>query len=194
VANYDLIRDKIEAVVPGFPAFNERIRQGTFYLPNPPRDQRRFDTPSGKAVFITHPLTRAHIGPGQYLLMTIRSHDQFNTSIYGLDDRYRGIYNGRRVIFLNEQDMQQEGLTQGQLVDIASHFNGEERCAEYFMVAPYPIPRRCAASYYPETNVLVPINSVADASHCPASKSIAITIRPSASQTASAWQNSSTVG
>jgi molybdopterin-dependent oxidoreductase alpha subunit len=188
VANYDLIRDKIEAVVPGFPAFNERIRRGTFYLPNPPRDERRFPTPSGKAVFKAHPLTRAQIGPGQYLLMTIRSHDQFNTSIYGLDDRYRGIYNGRRVIFMNEEDMQQEGLTQGQLVDITSHFGSEERRAESFMVAPYPIPRRCAAGYYPETNVLVPLNSIADESHCPTSKSIVISVRPSPSQDASTRQ------
>ncbi len=188
VANYDLIRDKIEAVVPGFAAFNERIRLGTFYLPNPPRDERRFATPSGKAVFIAHPLTQARIGPGQYLLMTIRSHDQFNTSIYGLDDRYRGIYNGRRVIFMNEEDMRRDGLAQGQLVDITSHFDGEERRAECFMVAPYPIPRRCAAGYYPETNVLVPIGSVADGSHCPASKSIVITLQPSARQDVSAWQ------
>jgi molybdopterin-dependent oxidoreductase alpha subunit len=187
-ANYDLIRDKIEAVVPGFPAFNERIREGTFYLPNPPRDERRFGTPSGKAVFMAHPLTRARVKPGQYLLMTIRSHDQFNTSIYGLDDRYRGIYNGRRVIFLNEDDMLQEGLVQGQLVDITSHFNGEERRAEYFMVAPYPIPRQCAAGYYPETNVLVSIHSVADESHCPASKSIVIALQPSSSQDVSAWE------
>ncbi len=138
VANYDLIRDKIEAVVPGFTGFNKRIRQGTFYLPNPPRDERRFTTPSGKAVFMAHPLTRTRIGPGQYLLMTIRSHDQFNTSIYGLDDRSRGIFPGRRVIFMNEEDMREERLAQGQLVDITSHFDGEERRAECFMVAPYP--------------------------------------------------------
>src|SRR6201999_4211787 len=88
VANYDLIRDKIEAVIPGFPAFNDRIREGTFYLPNPPRDERKFETPSGKAVFKPHPLTRMEVEAGQYLMTTIRSHDQFNTTIYGLDDRY----------------------------------------------------------------------------------------------------------
>ena len=190
LANYDLIRDKIEAVVPGFTSFNERIRRGTFYLPNPPRDERRFNTPSGKAVFKAHPLTRVRIGPGQYLLMTMRSHDQFNTSIYGLDDRYRGIYNGRRVIFLNEEDMKEQGFQQGQLVDITSHFEGEERRAESFMAAPYPIPRHCAAGYYPETNALVSLDSIADGSHTPTSKSVVITLKASARQDAAAWQNS----
>ncbi len=179
VANYDLIRDKIEAVIPGFPAFNDRIREGTFYLPNSARDERVFDTPSKKAVFIAHPLSKTSAAPGEYLMTTIRSHDQFNTSIYGLDDRYRGIYNGRRVVFMNEDDMKEEGLMQGQWVDLASHFRGQERRAEQFMVAPYPIPRRCVATYYPEANVLVPIDSVADQSNCPTSKSVSITIRPS---------------
>lgn len=182
VANYDLIRERIEAVVPGFSKFNERIRQGPFYLPNPPRDERRFATPSGKAVFKVHPLTRAPIPAGYYLLTTMRSHDQFNTSIYGLDDRYRGIYHGRRVIFLNEEDLRATGLVQGQLVDITSHFDGEQRRAERFMVAPYQIPRRCAAAYFPEANVLVPNRSVADESGCPASKSVLITLQPSAVQ------------
>ncbi len=127
VGDYDLIRDKIEAVVPGFPAFNDRIRTGTFYLPNGPRDERKFDTPSGKAVFIPHRLSRVTLRPGQYLMTTMRSHDQFYSSIYGLDDRYRGIYNGRRVIFLNEEDIKEAGLMQGELVDITSHFEGEER-------------------------------------------------------------------
>ena len=187
MTNYDLIRDKIEAVVPGFSSYNDRIRVGTFYLPNPPRDERRFETESGKAVFIPHALSKTRPEPGQYLMTTIRSHDQFNTSIYGLDDRYRGIYNGRRVIFMNEEDMKEAGLVQGELVDITSHFHGQERTAEKFMVAPYPIPRRCAAGYYPETNVLVPLDSVAEVSNCPASKSIPITVRPSADQRPGDW-------
>jgi molybdopterin-dependent oxidoreductase alpha subunit len=182
VANYDLIRDKIEAVVPGFPAFNDRIREGTFYLPNPPRDQRKFETPSGKAVFMPHPLSRVEIPPGKFLMTTIRSHDQFNTSIYGLDDRYRGIYNGRHVIFMNEADMREANLVQGQFVDLTSHFQGEERNAFHFMVAPYDIPRRNVATYYPETNVLVPNGSVADVSNCPTSKSVIISIRASTDQ------------
>ncbi len=183
VANYDRIRDKIEAVIPGFPAFNDRIRLGTFYLPNPPRDERRFETPSKKAVFIPHELSRAEVHEGQYLMTTVRSHDQFNTSIYGHDDRYRGIYNGRRVIFMNEEDIRRDGLMQGQLVDLSSHFQGQVRRAEKFMVAPYPIPRGCTATYYPETNVLVPIGSVAEKSNTPTSKSVVITVRPSADQT-----------
>jgi molybdopterin-dependent oxidoreductase alpha subunit len=181
-ANYDLIRDKIEAVIPGFPAYNDRVRAGTFYLPNPPRDARKFDTPDGKAHFIPHELSSVPLEPGQYLLTTVRSHDQFNTSIYGLDDRYRGIYNGRRVIFLNEDDMRDAGLMGGHLVDITSHFRGQTRTAQRFMVAPYPIRRRCAAAYFPEANVLVPLDSVADESNCPASKSVPISLALSAVQ------------
>jgi molybdopterin-dependent oxidoreductase alpha subunit len=187
LANYDRIRDKIEAVVPGFPAFNDRIREGTFYLPNPPRDERKFDTPSGKAVFKPHALSRTKPGPGQYLLTTMRSHDQFNTSIYGLDDRYRGIYNGRRVIFMNEDDMKEAGYVQGHLIDLTSHFKGQTRSIERFMVAPYPIPRRCLAGYYPETNPLVIHGAVADESNCPTSKSVAVTLRLSAVQGRTDW-------
>jgi len=189
VANYDLIRDKIEAVIPGFPAFNDRIREGTFYLPNPPRDERKFETESKKAVFMAHPLTRTRAGAGQYLLTSIRSHDQFNTSIYGLDDRYRGIYNGRRVIFMNEADMAAEGFVQGHLVDVTSHFAGQTRTVERFMLAPYPIPSRCLAGYYPETNPLVIHASVADQSNCPASKSVVVTLKLSALQGRTDWQD-----
>ncbi len=112
-------------------------------------------------------------------MMTMRSHDQFNTSIYGLDDRYRGIYGGRRVVLLNEQDIRSADLTAGQTVDLTSHFEGEERVARDFVVVPYSIPRRCAATYFPETNVLVPVRSVAEKSNTPASKSVVISIRPS---------------
>ena len=113
-------------------------------------------------------------------MMTIRSHDQFNTSIYGLDDRYRGIYGGRRVVFLNRDDMLRANLTDGQIVDLFSHFDGEERVARHFAVVAYSIPPRCAATYFPETNVLVPLRSVADKSNTPASKSVVISIKPSA--------------
>jgi anaerobic selenocysteine-containing dehydrogenase len=111
-------------------------------------------------------------------MMTIRSHDQFNTSIYGLDDRYRGIHNGRRVVFLNSDDVSAAGLKEGQTVDLISYFQGKERRARNFVVVPYSIPRRCAATYFPETNVLVPLESVADKSNTPASKSVVISIRP----------------
>ena len=187
-ANYDLIREKIEAVIPGFTDFNRRIRQGTFYLPNAPRDERTFATPSGKAVFIPHALSRVTVEPGQLILTTLRSHDQFNTSIYGLDDRYRGIYHGRRVLFVNADDLRERGLVQGQLVDLTSHFNGQQRHAPSFMLAPYSIPRGCTATYFPEGNVLVPLDSVADLSNCPTSKSIVITIAASADHTMINWQ------
>ncbi|HEY5078632.1 MAG TPA: molybdopterin dinucleotide binding domain-containing protein, partial [Opitutaceae bacterium] len=180
--NYDRIRDHIERVIPGFPSFNERIRKGPFYLPNAAREHRQFSTPSKKAVFTVHFLPERSLKPGQLVMMTIRSHDQFNTTIYGLDDRYRGIFNGRRVVFMNADDVAGAGLVQGQLVDLTSHFAGVERKAPRFMVAPYPLPRGCAATYFPETNVLVPIDSVAEGSNTPTSKYIVITVAPSAVQ------------
>jgi molybdopterin-dependent oxidoreductase alpha subunit len=178
-ADYDRIRDHIEHVIPGFERFNERVRIGPFYLPNGPRDSRTFATLSGKAVFTTHVFAEeAPLAPGQFVMMTIRTHDQFNTTIYGLDDRYRGIFNGRRVVFLHADDIAALGLMQGQLVDLTSHFRGEQRVAPSFMVAPYDIPRGCAATYFPEANVLVPIDSVAERSNTPTSKYVVITIAP----------------
>ncbi len=179
VADYDRIRDHIEHVVPGFENFNERVRQaGGFYLPNPIRDLK-FNTPDGRAQFTVHPLARVNLEPGQFLMMTMRSHDQFNTTIYGLDDRYRGIHNGRRVVFMNPDDIRVNRFHDGQLVDLVSHFEGEERVARSFRIVPYSIPRRCTATYFPETNVLVPVKYFADKSHTPASKSVVISIRPS---------------
>jgi molybdopterin-dependent oxidoreductase alpha subunit len=180
IADYNLIRDHIERVVPGFDDYNIRALQpGGFYLPSPPHN-RIFNTPGGHAVFTVHHLPHHDLKPDQYLMTTIRSHDQFNTSIYGLDDRYRGIHNGRRVVFLNPEDIRLAGLSEGQRVDLISHFEGEERVARSFVVVPYSIPRRCAATYFPEANVLVPIGSVADKSNTPASKSVVISILPSA--------------
>jgi len=174
--DYDRIRERIERVIPGFERFNDRVRIGPFYLPNGPRDSRTFATKSGKAVFTTHTFEQEALAPGQFVMMTIRTHDQFNTTIYGLDDRYRGVFNGRRVVFLNEDDIATQGLMQGQLVDLTSHFRGETRVAPSFMVAPYDIPRGCAATYFPEANVLVPIDSVAERSNTPTSKYVVITI------------------
>jgi molybdopterin-dependent oxidoreductase alpha subunit len=180
-ANYDLIRSAIERVIPGFEDYNRRVREpGGFYLPNLARE-RHFKTASGKANFTIHELPRHNLSPGQFLMMTMRSHDQFNTTIYGLDDRYRGIYHGRRVVFLNPQDIAEAGLNEGQLVDLTSHFEGEERTAPRFVVVPYSIPIGCAATYFPEANVLVPIGSVAEKSNTPASKSVVISLRPSIS-------------
>lgn len=178
-ANYDRIRDHIEHVIPGFESFNERIKRDVFYLPNEARDKRKFNNGIGKATFTVSSIERHDMAPGRYLLMTIRSHDQFNTTVYGLSDRYRGVYHGRRVIFMNPEDVRAAGLQQGQMVDLTSHFEGTERTARHFMVAPFDIPRACAATYFPEGNVLIPINSTADRSNTPTSKSVIISIAPS---------------
>jgi molybdopterin-dependent oxidoreductase alpha subunit len=178
--DYDLIRERIARVVPGCDDYNAKVRQaGGFYLPNGPREGR-FPTPDGKAHFTVHPLPRWDLQPGQLMLMTMRSHDQYNTTIYGLDDRYRGIKNGRRVIFLNPQDIAERGLRAGDWVDVTSHFQGEKRTAARFKVVAYDIPRRCAAAYFPEANALVPINHVAAKSNTPASKSVIVTIKRAA--------------
>jgi len=175
---YNEIRDAIELVVPGFHDYNCRVLEpGGFYLPNAARE-RVFNTKSGKAHFTLHELPRHDLGPDQFLMMTIRSHDQFNTSVYTLNDRYRGISDGRHVVFLNEADIAAAGLKVRQVVDLVSHFEGEERIARGFAIVPYDIPRRCAATYFPEANVLVPVRSVAEKSNTPASKSVVISIRP----------------
>ncbi len=183
MADNDRIRDRIERVVPGFTDFNRRMREpGGFHLPNPAK-QRVFKTATGRAAFTIHELPSHDLRPAQFMMMTIRSHDQFNTSIYSLNDRYRGIRNGRRVVFLNPDDLSALGLHARQKVDLVSHFENEERIASNFTVVPYDIPRRCAATYFPEANVLVPIGSVAEKSNTPASKSVVISIRPAREQT-----------
>ena len=175
--NYDLIRDIIERVIPGFTSYNERVRQsGGFYLPNPVRDNLQFNTPVGKARFTVHPIPKSSLKADQYTMMTIRSHDQYNTTIYGLNDRYRGVKSGRRVLFMNSDDISAAGLKTGQKVDITSHFEGETRRAEQFVVVAYPIPRKSVAGYFPEANVLVPIEHKADKSHTPCSKSFVVTL------------------
>lgn len=179
IADYGRIRDHIQRVIPGFENFNQRIAQDIFYLPNPARDERRFRTDTGRAKFTVHAIEPNKLQPGQYIMMTIRSHDQFNTTIYGLDDRYRGVYNGRRVIFLNLEDMAEAGLQAGQPVDLTSHFKGRTRVAESFLVRSFQIPRGCAATYFPEANVLVPIDSVAERSNTPTSKFVVISVSPS---------------
>ncbi len=180
IEDYDRIREHIEHVVPGFTQYNRRVRDpGGFYLPNGPRDGK-FTTKSGRARFTVHPIPKHDLADDELLLTTVRSHDQFNTTIYGENDRYRGIENGRRVIFLNALDIEARGLTAGHFVDLVSRFGRERRRAERFKVVPYEIPAGCAAAYYPETNVLVAVDSVSDGSNQPASKSIVITLQPSA--------------
>ncbi|WP_426730806.1 FdhF/YdeP family oxidoreductase [Myxococcus faecalis] len=179
VEDYARVRDVIARVIPGFADFNRRVQEpGGFYLPNGPREGR-FTTASGKAHFTVHTMPGEELEPGQLMMMTLRTHDQFNTTVYGLDDRYRGIKGGRRVVLMHPKDIQERGLTEGQVVDLTSHFRGETRVARRFVVVPYNIPRRCAATYFPETNVLVPVDSFAEKSRTPASKSVVITVAPS---------------
>jgi molybdopterin-dependent oxidoreductase alpha subunit len=175
-ADYDHIRDCIERVIPGFENYNERVRRpGGFYLPNPPRDGA-FPTVVGKARFSTSPLHAIRLEPGQLVMMTIRTHDQFNTTIYGLDDRYRGIKNERRVVMMNAVDIRDRGLAVGDVVDLTGHFQGQTRIAHRFIVVEYDIPVKSCATYFPETNVLVPLDSTADGSNTPTSKSVVVTI------------------
>jgi len=176
--DYDQIRDRASRVVAGFENFNDRVRvPGGFYAPVAAKE-RQFATTTGKANFTVNPIRPIQLAPNHYLMMTIRSHDQFNTTIYGLDDRYRGIHGGRRVIFMNRDDIAEAGLIARQLVNLTSHFQGEQRTIRDFSVIPYDIPRRCTATYYPETNPLVALGSVAETSNTPASKSIVISIEP----------------
>lgn len=177
VANYDNTRDLIEKTIAGFENYNHRVRQdGGFYLPNLPRE-RKFGTDTAKAKFSINKLESIQLLDNEYLMMTIRSHDQFNTTIYGLDDRYRGIYNERRIIMMNETDMTEAKLEKYQVVNLYNYHGGVERVAEKFIVVPYNIPRKCVATYFPEANVLVPIDSFADISKTPTSKSVVITIK-----------------
>lgn len=175
--NYDLIRDAIEATIPGFENFNERVRVGGgFYLPNNARANDFTSTYTGKANFTINKTSDIILKKDQLLMMTIRTHDQYNTTIYGLNDRYRGILNERRVVLMNKEDIAELGLQKDDLVDLVSHFEGEIRKAEKFIVIPYNIPKKCTATYFPETNVLVPIQSKARISNTPTSKAVVITV------------------
>jgi anaerobic selenocysteine-containing dehydrogenase len=174
---YDLIRDHIGRVVPGFSDFNQRVRHPYgFCLPHAVRDKREFQTVTGKARFTVHPIPPSDLTSDQFTLMTIRSHDQYNTTIYGLEDRYRGVKGGRRVVFIHPEDMKKEGFCAGDIIDMRSHWRGEQRQVSRFLLVPYDIPRGCLASYFPETNPLVPLGSFADKSFTPTSKSIVVTL------------------
>lgn len=178
INDYDRIRESISRVVAGCENYNVRIRKdGGFYMPNPPHEGE-FPTDSGKAKFFSSQIEEIELKDGELLMTTIRSHDQFNTTVYDTNDRYRGIYGSRRVILMNEQDIAERGLKQGEVVDITSHFDDKTRRAESFIVVPYPIPRDCAATYFPEANPLVPLKSVAEKSNCPTSKLVKITVAP----------------
>jgi anaerobic selenocysteine-containing dehydrogenase len=180
-ADYDTIRNRISRVVPDFEDFNTRVRKpGGFRLPNAV-NEHRFDTPSGKAVFTCNTFDRVRAPEGHLVLQTMRSHDQWNTVPYALDDRYRGIHNGRRVVLINPADIEELGLADRQLVDLVSTWDdGVERRAKGFRVVAYPAARGSAASYYPETNVLVPLDSVAELSNTPTSKGVFVRLEPAA--------------
>ena len=174
--NYDRVRDLIEETIPGFENFNERVREpGGFYLENPVK-RRIFPTASGKAAFSAERLTSADLAEGELMLMTIRSHDQFNTTVYGLHDRYRGISNERRILFMNPDDMKDRGIGPLQEVSIRNETGGRVREVDGFLAIPYELPRDAVAGYFPELNPLVPIESTADISNTPTSKSIPVTV------------------
>jgi molybdopterin-dependent oxidoreductase alpha subunit len=178
INDYGRIRDSIARVVAGCENYNENVkRDGGFYLPNPPRDGK-FPTDSGKAQFFASTLEKIELNEGELLMTTIRAHDQFNTAVYELHDRYRGINGSRRMILMNEKDIAERNLKQGEVVDITSHFEGKDRLAESFIVVKYPIPKDCTATYFPEANPLIPIESVAEKSNCPTSKLIKVTVKP----------------
>lgn len=173
--HYDNIRDEIEKVIPGFENYNQRVRNnGGFYLPNSAREGD-FNTLSGKAMFTTSQIPKLELADDEYLMMTIRSHDQFNTTIYGLDDRYRGILNGRRVILMNKKDIDDAGLKHNETVNLATYYN-KERIAENFKIVEYDIKERCVATYFPEANPIIPFTETARKSNTPVSKSIKIKI------------------
>jgi molybdopterin-dependent oxidoreductase alpha subunit len=192
-ADYDLIRDAIADVVPGCADYNTRVRQPDgFQLPHPPRDSREFPTHTGKANFSLYPLEWVPVPPGRLVLQTLRSHDQYNTTIYGLDDRYRGVKGGRRVVFVNPADIAALGLADGARVDLISEFvdsegHVQERRAEDFRVVGYSTPVGNAAAYYPETNPLVPLDHTAAKSNTPVSKAVVIRLEPRPDSGSVSW-------
>ncbi len=175
--DYSVIRQHISRVVPGCSSYEVNVRRpGGFVLPHPPRDSRTFPTSSGKAEFAVNPIDTITAPPGHLLLQTLRSHDQYNTTIYGLSDRYRGIEGGRKVIFLHADDIAAHGFRDGELIDIETWWPGDDvvRAVEDFRIVAYDTPRGSAAAYYPETSPLIPLDSTADGSNTPTSKSVVI--------------------
>lgn len=179
-SNYDQIRELMSHCLDGFENYNERVREENgFYLPNLPRDKRMFNTSDGNAHFTTHQLPDISVEKNHYVMMTIRSHDQYNTTIYGLDDRYRGIKGNRRVVMMNPKDMIERNWKTRQMVKITSHFKGVERSSDFWQIIPYDIPSGNLASYFPEANELIAIDSTADISNTPTSKWIVCSLSES---------------
>lgn len=177
-SDYDLIRSKISKVLKGYNDYSNRSKGSGFYLPNNAREANFSKMPNGKAQFSICKLPMHNLKEDEFVLMTVRSHDQFNTTIYGMNDRYRGIYGERRVVFMNPEDMQQHGLHPQQVLNLTSTYDGKVRRAENFKVIPYDIPKQNLCAYFPETNILVPIDLYADQSNTPVSKSIVVQIEP----------------
>lgn len=177
--DYDVIRDHISRVLPGFEDFNKRVRgRNGFVLPNPPRDTRSFATDIGKGRFTVSPFEALHAPAGHLILQTMRSHDQYNTTFYGVDDRYRGIKDGRRVILINPEDLVELGLEDKAIVDVISTFQGTERRANKFRLVSYPTAKGCAAAYFPEANALVHRDLVARDSNTPGFKAMTVRFVP----------------
>ena len=168
--DYNNIRDLMSKALFGFEDYNNRVKNNGFALPNPPRDSRSFDTHNSLANFLSHKLPNVEIDHDKYAMMTIRSHDQYNTTIYDLHDRYRGVHGNRRIVLMNATDMTKRGWKSRQLVDIISHFDGVQRRSDGWQVVAYEIPEKNIATYFPEANVLVPLESTADKSNTPTSK------------------------
>jgi formate dehydrogenase major subunit len=185
--DYDVIRDHIERVLPGFEDFNTRVRtKNGFVLPNPPRDTRSFKTDIGRGRFTVSPLEYLTPPDGHLVLQTIRSHDQYNTTFYGLDDRYRGISGGRRVILIHPEDLAELGFKDRDLVDVVSTFRGHDRKADKFRLVAYPTAKGCAAAYFPEANALVHKENVARESNTPGFKAMFVRFTPHVAETADA--------
>jgi formate dehydrogenase major subunit len=179
--DYSVIRQHIAKVVPGCESYEVNVRRpGGFVMPHPPRDTRTFATKSGRAEFVVSPIEVLQVPAGHLVLQTLRSHDQYNTTIYGLSDRYRGIEGGRKVIFLHPDDIKELGFTDGQLVDIENHWPGDDvvRSVKEFRIVGYDTPRGSAAAYYPETSPLIPLDSTALESNTPTSKSVIVRLIP----------------
>ena len=175
--NYDTIRNHIESTISGFNDYNKRVRKAAgFYLQNGAREAE-FNTASKKAVFTINNIPNRTVAANNFILMTIRSHDQYNTTIHGMDDRYRGIFNERRVLLMNKKDMLAQQLNHLDIVNITSIYKGKERHANNFKVIEYDIAKGCVATYFPEANVLVPIDSVAKKSNTPTSKFVEVKLQ-----------------
>jgi molybdopterin-dependent oxidoreductase alpha subunit len=179
--DYDTIREHIGHVVKGCEDYNTKVRrEGGFVLPHGPRDSRTFPTPTGKAMITVNDLETIQVPPGCLLLQSVRSHDQFNTTIYSLNDRYRGVKGGRHVVFVNPDDLAELGIADGDIVDIRSKWKDDpDRVVREFRVISYPTARGCAATYFPEANGLVPLDSTAEVSNTPVSKSVVVRLEKS---------------